>query len=97
MSFTKEFIKDKLANDVRWMERALLVLLARQTTDEQNSDRTIHSNSRGFNGVDGHYLTYVAKYIQKGNHLSGKHIIKVAHRLPKYWNQILEEIELNRD
>jgi hypothetical protein len=68
-------------------------LLSRQTADEQSSDNTIYHNNRGFNGTDAHYLTYVAKYIQRGNHLSGKHIAKVAHKLPKYWGQILEEIE----
>jgi len=92
-TYTKEFIKDKLANDVRWMERAVLLLYSLQTKDEQQSDNTIHSNGEGFNGTDARYMTWVAKYLRSGGHLSGKHIEKVAHKLPKYWSQVLEAIK----
>ena len=91
--YTKEFIKDKLANDVRWMEKAILLLYSLQTRDEQQSENTIHSNGEGFNGVDSRYLTYVAKFLKNGGHLSGHHIQKVGKMLPKYWNQVLDAIK----
>jgi len=91
--YTKEFIQDKLANDIRWMERGVLVLFERQTLDEQRSNNTIENNRRGFNGTDGRYLTWVGNYLRKGNHLSGQHIEKVGKKLPKYWKQILDIIK----
>jgi hypothetical protein len=96
MLFTKEVIKEKLSTDVRWMERGLVVLFNRQTEDEQDSSQTSHLNGMGFNGRDSQYLTYVSKYIISGGNLSGKHIEWVGKKLPKYWRQIQEEIELKQ-
>jgi len=93
MSYTKEQIQEKLKSDIRWMERAVLVLFDRQTSDEQLDLDTHHMNGVGFNGMDARYLSWVATYIRKGNHLSGRHIEKVGKKLPKYWKQILDEIE----
>jgi len=96
MTYTKEFIKEKLSTDVRWMERGLVVLFSRQTDDEKSVKRTRHLNGRGFNKSDGEYLSYVSKYILNGGKLSGHHLTKVSTKLPKYWGQILEEIELKK-
>ena len=93
MDYTKEQIQELLTTDIRWTERAVLVLFDRQTTDEQNILDTVHNNGIGFNGVDGRYLSWVAKYLRKGNHLSGHHIDKVRNKLPKYWKQIKDIIE----
>jgi hypothetical protein len=96
MTYTKEYIQEKLSSDVRWMERAVIVLFDRQTDDEQVTDSTVHQNGRGFNGTDSRYLTYVSKYLLKGGRLTGPHVSKVGRKLPKYWRQILEEIELKQ-
>ena len=95
--YTKEFIKEKLSTDLRWIERGLIVLYNRQTTDEQQSKNTKHLNGRGFNSVDSSFLTYCSEYILKGNHLSGKYLERVKKRLPRYWNQIREEIQMNEN
>lgn len=94
--YTKEFIKEKLSSDVRWMERGLIVLFNRQTSDEKVTRSTRHENGRGFNKSDSNYLSYVSKYVLNGGRLSGKHLEKVSTKLPKYWGQILEEIELKK-
>lgn len=96
MEFTKEVIKEKLSTDVRWMERGVLVLLGRQTEDEVGSSTTRVENGQGFNKIDVGYLTWVGKYLMGGRHLSGHHIDKVGKKLPKYWRQIQEEIELRQ-
>ncbi len=96
MKYTKEFIQEKLSTDVRWMERGCVVLFNRQTTDEKMNNMTEHLNGRGFNGTDSKYLSYVSKYILKGGRLSGSHVEKVGRKLPKYWKQIQEEIELKQ-
>jgi len=97
--YTKEQIQDKLRNDVRWMERGLIVLFDRQTEDEQKSDETVYNNGVGFSGCDSRYLSWVTKYLLKSslNHLSGVHIEKVGKKLPKYWKQILDIIESNNN
>jgi len=90
--YNQKFIKEKLSTDVRWIERALIVLFHRQTSDEQDSGQTRVYNNRGFNGADSRYLTYCAKYVIGGGRISGKHLQKCAKMLPKYWKQIEEEI-----
>ena len=94
--YTKEFIKEKLSSDVRWMERGVLVLLGRQTEEEQSTSSVRSENGRGFNRMDVGYLTWVGRYLSGGRHLSGHHVDKVGKMLPKYWKQILEEIELKQ-
>jgi hypothetical protein len=97
MEFTKEVIQEKLASDIRWIERGVLVLFARQTEDEQSTSTTFFKNGVGFTGSDSRYLTYIAKYLMGGRHLSGRHLEKVASKMPKYWRQILEEIQMKKE
>ncbi len=91
--YTQEFIKEKLEKDVKWMERALVVLHNNQTKDEQTKGDTLLHNKIGFNGVDGRYLSYCARWIISGKHLNDKHREKCAKKLPKYWKQISEAIK----
>ena len=95
MSYTKEEIKEKLSTDIRWMERGVVVLYKRQTADEQQIKDTRERNGVGFTGTDGRYLSWVAEWLLKGNHLSRHHIEKVGSKLPKYWRQIMEIIKEN--
>ena len=97
MQYTKDFIREKLSTDAKWIERAVLVLFARQTDDEQAHQLTRWENGRGFNSSDSRYLTYIAKYLLGGRHLSGRHLEKVASKMPKYWRQIFEEIQLKKE
>lgn len=86
--FTKEQIKENLRTNPRWIERALIVLHDLQTKDEQARGATLVDNGKGFNGVDGHYLSYCARWVRSGKHLNEKHLIKCGKKLPKYWKQI---------
>ena len=95
-TFTKEFIQEKLTNDVRWIERALVVLHNRQTAEEQESQGTFARNGRGFNGRDASYLSYCAEWVKRGKSLSGKHAENCGKSLKKYWKQVLEEIEMKQ-
>lgn len=93
MSYTKEIIKEKLSTDIHWIERALVVLHNKQTNQEQNKGTTLIHNDVGFNGVDGRYLSYCAKWVKNGNHLNEKHMRKCGEKLPKYWKQISNAIK----
>ena len=97
MQYTKEYIQAKLSTDIRWIEKAVLVLFERQTDDEQTNKVTRWENGRGFNSSDSRYLTYVSNYLLGGRHLSGRHLEKVASKMPKYWRQILEEIQIKQE
>ena len=95
-TFTKEYIQEKLSTDIRWIERGVIVLFGRQTDDEQRSSSTVYQNGMGFTGSDSRYLTYISNYLLSGRHLSGRHLEKVSKKLPKYWRQIQEEINLKQ-
>ena len=95
--YTKELVQDKLSSDVNWISRGLVVLFNRQTEDEQDTSTTRSQNGRGFNKTDSGYLTYCSKWVLSGRQLSGTHLDKVSKKLPKYWRQILEEIEMKQE
>ena len=97
MQYTKEYIQAKLSTDIRWIEKAVLVLFSRQTDDEQTQQTTRLENGRGFNSSDSRYLTYVSNYLLGGRHLSGRYLEKVSAKMPKYWRQILEEIQIKQE
>lgn len=92
-----EYIGYLLATNDRAVERALVLLYKRQTIDEQSSKETRHKNGRGFNAGDARKGTYMAEYILKGSHLSGKWIFEARAMVFKYINQLVEEALLKRE
>lgn len=100
--FTKEIIQENIKTNVSWTIRTLEVLYSRQTTDEQESQQTTHRNGRGFNGRDSEILTSFYNQVEKRKRynnpvlLSDKQLHICQKLLPKYWKQILEEIELKQ-
>lgn len=52
------------------VEQGILALHRRQTSDEQNSSSTRHTNGVGFNYTHARLGTYCAKWILQGNHLT---------------------------
>ena len=105
--YSKEFIQEKIRTDVRWVIRTIEVLYNRQTSDEQRYGQTYIRNGRGFNGRDSGIFTSFYHQIQKRRKTldSGGQLInfptllsqdqlKICHQhLPKYWGQVLEEIQ----
>lgn len=69
---SKQDIRIKLLTDQRWLERAVVAIYEQQTSDEQYDEQTIERNNRGFTGGDAKFLSYCAKWILKGNHISGR-------------------------
>lgn len=90
MSYTKELIKEKLQTNQKWVERAILAIYNKQSIQEQNVSDTIHRNGVGFNGSDARVMSYYAKWIESGKHLSGKHLIKATKKIMKYSGQLLK-------
>lgn len=89
-TYTKDFIKEQLKNNQKWMERSLIILYNFQTQDEKQTKETREQNNVGFNSSDSRYLTWVSEWLLKSpyNHLNEKHMGKVGRMLPKYWGQI---------
>jgi hypothetical protein len=105
--YSKDYIQNKIRTDVRWTIRTIEILFNRQTTDEQKYGQTYVRNGRGFNGRDSEIFTSFYHQIQKRKRvvssggqlvnfqslLSDKQLEICQKHLPKYWGQVLEEIE----
>ena len=98
---TKEHIIELLATDDRAIARALVVLNARQTDDEQASEHTKYHNGRGFRPAHARMGSSMAKFFQQRGYLSPKQLAywrvrdkSGSMRLGIYWAQLLEEAEL---
>ncbi len=100
--YTKDQIKTNISTNTSWTIRTLEVLYGRQTSDEQETKSTTHQNGRGFNGRDSEILTSFYLQVQKRKLynnpilLSDKQLSICQKLLPKYWRQVLEEIELKQ-
>ena len=86
--WTREEIRKNLEQSLVWLERGVLAIYARQTQEEQYLGETRERNGVGFNGPDSGYLSYVARWLENGNRLTGHHVEKVRKRMVKYSGQL---------
>jgi hypothetical protein len=86
---TKEFIKEKLVTDQRWLMRGITAIYEKQTYEEQQSETTKEDNGVGFNGIDAYILSSFAKQIKAGKTLSVKQLAIAQKKMPKYARQLL--------
>ena len=86
--YSKEYIKEKLRTNRRWLEKGVVSIFNCQTNDEQVSRRTTHRNNMGFSAADAGYLSYVAKYLIDGGRLSGYHLENTRKKMLKYAGQL---------
>ena len=90
LMLTKEFIKEKLITDQRWLMRGITAIYEKQTWDEQQSEMTKEDNGVGFNGVDAYILSSFAKQLKQGRTLSSKQLLIARKKMPKYARQLLQ-------
>ena len=88
VAWKKEQIVEKLVASQHWLERGVLAIYERQTADEKQTESTVHHNEVGFSSFDASFLTYIAQYLQSGNHLSNGYVEKVRIRMMKYAGQL---------
>ena len=88
--YTVEEIKVKLATSQPWIERGIIRLFERQTTDEQEAEVTTHKNAMGFSSFDAEILSSFAKQLMSrpDRHLTPKQAALAAKKLPKYAKQL---------
>lgn len=70
------------------VERSVLKIYACQTTDEQMTGETRHSNGVGFSGCDAPLLTSFAQWLESGKHLTPKQMIYARKKIAKYSKQL---------
>ena len=67
-------IRENMRTSRDWLERGILA---------------IHNND-GFGEIDADYLSYLARWIQSGKPLNGKHLRKARALMMKYAGQLAE-------
>jgi hypothetical protein len=70
MSYTIEYVRTMLSTNQKWVERAIIKLYERQTSDEQRFEHTRNLNHRGFQPCDAFMMTRFAKWILSGKSLT---------------------------
>ena len=85
-----DYIRWLLNMNDRAVERAMVAIYNRQTADEQVSSDTKHQNGVGFTGADARLGTYYAKWVLKGNSLTGNHLMKARMMSYKYVRQLTD-------
>ena len=92
-SVLARFVSHKLGTDAQWASRAITVLYAFQTADEQEAGSTKEHNGAGFNGTDAFILSSFAQQVAKGRTLSAKQLAIAYRKLPKYQRQVVSAIQ----
>jgi len=98
---TKEKIVQLLQSDDRAVARALVVLTARQTTDEQASEQTRYLTGRGYRPCHARMGASMSKFFERNGYLSPKQIAywrakdkTGSMRIGIYAGQLLEEAQI---
>lgn len=86
--YTKEFIRDKMATNDKWLYRGLIAIHNLQTASEQMSLSTRESNGVGFNSVDAEILSSFASQLKERDFLSEKQKSIARKRMSKYAGQL---------
>lgn len=84
----KDHVKNKLANDPRWLVAGLIAIYKRQTEDEQRAEQTELHNNVGFNSADAEILTGFAKQWLTREWFSDKQMAILRRKMGKYAGQL---------
>jgi hypothetical protein len=82
-------LRQKLASDGRWAQRALLAIFKNQTADEQDGAQVKYHNNMGFRVMDAEILTSFAESLAHYGRLTEKQM-RIVHKLmPIYARQLI--------
>ena len=87
--WTRAEILAGLHESPAFVYRALQVMYARQTDDEQAAGVTAHDNGVGFNGTDAEFLSSVAERSKPYGKLTTRQCDAVRRALVKYVGQLV--------
>jgi hypothetical protein len=80
--------KVKLGSNPVWALRGLLAVYKYQTEAEKAAGSVTEDNGVGFAGVDGEFLSSLAKQYQQRGSLSPKQMTHLFKKMPKYAKQL---------
>lgn len=80
--------KVKLATNPLWAVRGLLAVYKHQTAVERAAGTVSEDNGVGFAGVDGEFLSSLARQYQQRGSLSAKQMQFLHKKMPKYAKQL---------
>lgn len=86
--WNKENIIELLQKSDQAVMKGLKVIYDRQTSDEQNAERTKYLNGRGFNGLDAEFGSSLAKQVISKNFLTQKQMDAARKMLKRYAGQL---------
>ena len=86
--WTKTQIRDKLNESDAWVERGIVAIYNRQAEDEKNFESTFRLNKQGFSSAHAKLGSYLARWILKGNHLSGEFVNRGRKLILHYTSQL---------
>ena len=84
----KEKIAELVQTNDRMLYESLTRLYDRQTDAEKNMEATVEHNGVGFNGVDGKFLSSLAKSYRQYGRLTDRQKAAARKSLKKYTGQI---------
>lgn len=88
MTYSKEYIKDLLANSDKAVLKGLLRIYSLQTATEQAMETTRQHNGVGFTGFDGEIMTSLAKFYIRTGFLTPKQMKLVRKKMQRYAGQL---------
>lgn len=86
--FTAQDIANHLEKSDENVQKALMILWERQTSDEKLFSDTVYRNSHGFNKADAWELSFYAIQVEKGTDLERPQAFIVRRKLQKYCGQL---------
>ena len=89
-TWNKEEIRNLLISSDKAVERGILAIYDKQTSDEQNVGDTRHLNGIGFSGAHANPGSYYARWIESGRKLSGDFLGKGRKLILHYTRQLAE-------
>lgn len=102
MAHTKESIQSLLDRNPAAVERALVVLFGRQTSDEKVENTAKYWNQRGFDAFRAPTCSKYARWVEAGLRdgkplgrciMSAEHKAKALKYVRRYWRQLIEASE----
>lgn len=88
MTYTADFIREKIATDDRWLIRGLLAIYKKQTDGEKKIQETTEKNGVGFNGIDAQIMSSIAEFYMNRNYITPKQTVVVRRKMNKYAGQL---------
>lgn len=86
----RENLQELLRTNDQAVLRAIWVIYARQTVEEQIYGVSTEENGQGFSKVDAQFFTELVVLMKHGRELSPRQMAIARNKITKYWRQLME-------